>query len=104
MQSKHRDGLLRKIGTKYGKNCYLDVPDKPRREAAAAFHLFNGYYCFAAYLCRIGIFSEAGCALCDKNDDTMDNHLLRFCGASLLYIGRSEDSWGDNLLVISRTF
>ncbi|GFT43921.1 hypothetical protein NPIL_34931 [Nephila pilipes] len=55
-RSTYQDELLSKIKSKYGRNnCLLDILDKPRREALAAFPLFIGHVCLTTHLYRIGI-------------------------------------------------
>ncbi|GIY73914.1 hypothetical protein CDAR_280841 [Caerostris darwini] len=54
------------------------VPDAPRSEAVASFHLATGHGCFAKHLFRIGIPPTSCCPLCDSNDE-MDYHHLFLC-------------------------
>ncbi|GBL94452.1 hypothetical protein AVEN_235567-1 [Araneus ventricosus] len=56
------------------------IPDKPRRDAVAAFHLTTGHVCLAAHLHRLGISTEPFCPLCDSGEVMEKDHLLR-CGA-----------------------
>ncbi|GBM44443.1 hypothetical protein AVEN_202978-1 [Araneus ventricosus] len=56
------------------------IPDKPRRDAVAAFRLTTGHDCLAAHLHRLGIFNEPFCPLCDFGEVMERDHLLR-CGA-----------------------
>ncbi|GBN94670.1 hypothetical protein AVEN_122195-1, partial [Araneus ventricosus] len=56
------------------------IPDKPRRDAVAAFRLTTGHNCLSARLHRLGIFTEAFCPLCDSGEAMERDHLLR-CGA-----------------------
>ncbi|GBN14128.1 hypothetical protein AVEN_64449-1 [Araneus ventricosus] len=56
------------------------IPDKPRRDAVAAFRLTTGHDCLAAHLHRLGISTEPFCPLCDSGEVMERDHLLR-CGA-----------------------
>ncbi|GBM65066.1 hypothetical protein AVEN_86718-1 [Araneus ventricosus] len=56
------------------------IPDKPRRDAVAAFRLTSGHDCLAAHLHRLGISAEPFCPLCDSGEVMERDHLLR-CGA-----------------------
>ncbi|GBM07371.1 hypothetical protein AVEN_203302-1 [Araneus ventricosus] len=56
------------------------IPDKPRRDAVAAFRLTTGHYCLAAHLHRLGISTEPFCPLCDSGEVMERDHLFR-CGA-----------------------
>ncbi|GBN46056.1 hypothetical protein AVEN_275543-1 [Araneus ventricosus] len=56
------------------------IPDKPRRDAVAAFRLTAGHDCLAAHLHHLGISSEPFCPLCDSGEVMERDHLLR-CGA-----------------------
>ncbi|GBL82674.1 hypothetical protein AVEN_263742-2 [Araneus ventricosus] len=56
------------------------IPDKPRRDAVAAFRLTTGHDCLAAHLHRLGISTEPFCPLCDSEEVMERDHLLR-CGA-----------------------
>ncbi|GBN74811.1 hypothetical protein AVEN_223007-1 [Araneus ventricosus] len=56
------------------------IPDKPRRDAVAAFRLITRHDCLAAYLHRTGISTEPFCTLCDSGEVMERDHLLR-CGA-----------------------
>ncbi|GFU26759.1 uncharacterized protein NPIL_331291 [Nephila pilipes] len=90
MWSTCKDELLSKIETKYGRNnSLLDIPDKPRWEAVAAFHIFIGRHCLAAHLYRIGILTEAACPLCDKRNEPTDKYHLRRCGV----LHRDMECW-----------
>ncbi|GBL96948.1 hypothetical protein AVEN_182527-1 [Araneus ventricosus] len=53
------------------------IPDKPRRDAVAAFRLTTGL--IAYYLHRLGIFTEPFCPLCDFGEVMERDHLL-LCG------------------------
>ncbi|GFU12121.1 hypothetical protein NPIL_679071 [Nephila pilipes] len=55
----------------------LDILDKPRREAVAAFRLFIRHDCLASHLYRIGILTEAACPLWVKKNVPMDKYHLR---------------------------
>ncbi|GBM03620.1 hypothetical protein AVEN_203188-1 [Araneus ventricosus] len=52
------------------------IPDKPRRDAVAAFRLTTGHDCLAAHLHRLGISTEPFCPLCDSGEVMERNHLL----------------------------
>lgn len=83
MQSTFRDEVLRKMETKYGKNCSLawqtNMLDKTKKQTVAVFRL-SGHDCLNSHLCHIGVVSMATCLLSDKNG-TMDKHRLFFCWA-----------------------
>ncbi|GBM61989.1 hypothetical protein AVEN_201305-1 [Araneus ventricosus] len=56
------------------------MPDKPRCDAVAAFHLTTGHDCLATHLHRLGISTEPFCPLYNSGEVMERNHLLR-CGA-----------------------
>ncbi|GBM02261.1 hypothetical protein AVEN_183627-1, partial [Araneus ventricosus] len=58
------------------------LPDKPRRDAVAAFRQTTGHDCLAAHQHRLGIFTEPFCPLCDSGEVMERGHLLR-CGQGL---------------------
>ncbi|GBN65873.1 hypothetical protein AVEN_166293-1 [Araneus ventricosus] len=53
------------------------IPEKPTRDAVAAFRLTTGHDCLAAHLHRLGIFTEPFCPLCDSGEVMERDHLLR---------------------------
>ncbi|GBM71494.1 hypothetical protein AVEN_243106-1 [Araneus ventricosus] len=56
------------------------IPDKPRRDAVAAFLLTTGHDCLATHLHRLGISTKPFSSLCDSGEVMERDHLLR-CGA-----------------------
>ncbi|GBM32017.1 hypothetical protein AVEN_161811-1 [Araneus ventricosus] len=73
------------------------VPDKPRRDAVAAFRLTTGHDCLAAHLHRLGIFTDPFRPLRDSGEEMERDHLLR-CGAlqGCRDIGKRERSWDND--------
>ncbi|GBL89131.1 hypothetical protein AVEN_255258-1 [Araneus ventricosus] len=55
----------------------FSIPDKPRRDAVAAFLLTTGHDCLATHLHRLGISTEPFCSLCDSGEVMERDHLLR---------------------------
>ncbi|GBM20910.1 hypothetical protein AVEN_253713-1 [Araneus ventricosus] len=54
------------------------IPDKPRRDAVAAFLLTTGHDCLTAHLHRLGIFTEHFYPLCDSGEVMERDHRLRY--------------------------
>ncbi|GBM51409.1 hypothetical protein AVEN_488-1, partial [Araneus ventricosus] len=85
LQFRHAVSSLRDLQTRTALKSWRrvspsSVPDKPRRDAVAAFRLTTGHGCLAAHLYRLGISTEPFCPLCDSGE-VMERHYLLRCGA-----------------------
>ncbi|GBM31984.1 hypothetical protein AVEN_222316-1 [Araneus ventricosus] len=79
------------------------IPDKPRRDAVAAFCLNTGHDCLSAHLHRLGFSTEPSCPLCDCGEVMERDHLLRYGALQGLtelsrycYLKKRERFWGND--------